>query len=409
MNNLFDKRLRLLIIDDGDETSDQDKGYNKIADHYAHLFRIERVWSWNSGKSARAGQPLGVRRIMEQTFDLILLDQIFEGQPTQGYEILHDIRNALKDFPGLTDEQRELAESNKDVYVIGVSTEWKRYAEIGLAPNAWTPPEHCDSGWLGYLIGQFLRECWLKLGLDHDKQVEPWEKRRQLRELFPGEELQVCCDGETGVPHCWAPPLGAFVRVSNDPLIARFAGEKPGVVYMTGEMDKSMIGASHLVPLYLQPNGKEDGHWGGHLATVVQRVPAPGVPRLVDIAKHAVLADEVNVPSDLISTVQSWWVKGAEVYGLSVSIFYNEVEPFQPPEMREWLLNEEKTRSWPRPDSRGILPPEERGEWRLPRELGEVMEFEGARYVLVGFIQTGHWSCGVVDSAAFVPADEVQL
>ncbi|MEK9183322.1 MAG: hypothetical protein AAB849_02325 [Patescibacteria group bacterium] len=133
-------------------------------------------------------------------------------------------------------------------------------------------------------------------------------------------------------------------------------------------------------------------------------------PTLLDIARRAVVEDkDARDPLDFTSTIEWWWVPGAKALGLTVSIYYGEEEPVQPPEIRAWLLNEEKTRSWPRADSRGFLPPEERGRWHMPRELGEVMEFRGRKYVLVGFIQTGHWTCGHVDSAAFVPAEEVQL
>src|SRR3989338_7433590 len=132
-----------------------------------------------------------------------------------------------------------------------------------------------------------------------------------------------------------------------------------------------------------------------------------GKPSLLDIAQKAAVEDrDATSPFDLISTIQCWWVPGAKALGLTVSIYYNTEEPVQPPEMRAWLLNEEKTHSWPRPDSRGFLPTEERGQWRRPRELGEIMEYDGRRCVLVGFIQTEHWSSGVVDSASFVPAEE---
>ena len=64
-------------------------------------------------------------------------------------------------------------------------------------------------------------------------------------------------------------------------------------------------------------------------------------PSLLDLAKQAVLADtEITNPFDLISTIRSWWVEGAKVLGLSVAIFYNESEPLQPPDMREWLLTQ---------------------------------------------------------------------
>lgn len=133
-------------------------------------------------------------------------------------------------------------------------------------------------------------------------------------------------------------------------------------------------------------------------------------PTLLDIARMAVVEDkDARDASDFASTLETWWVSGAKAFGLTVSIYYNQGEPGQPSEMRAWLLNEEKTRSWPRPDSRGFLPPEERSQWRRLRTLGEVMEFQGKKYVLVGFIQTEHWSSGVVDSAAFVPAEEIQL
>ena len=133
-------------------------------------------------------------------------------------------------------------------------------------------------------------------------------------------------------------------------------------------------------------------------------------PTLLDIARRAVVEDnDARNPSDLASTIESWWVPGAKALGLTVSVYYNEEAPVQPPEIRAWCINEEKTRSWLRPDNRGFLPPEEHAQWRRPRELGETMEFQGRRYVLIGFIQTEHWSSGVVDSAAFVPAEEIQL
>lgn len=133
-------------------------------------------------------------------------------------------------------------------------------------------------------------------------------------------------------------------------------------------------------------------------------------PTLLDIARRAVVEDkDARHPADFTSTIEWWWVQGAKALGLTVSIYYSEEEPVQPPEICAWLLNKEKTRTWRKPDSRGFLPPEERGRWRMPRELGEVMEFQGRRYVLIGFIQTAHWTSGVVDSAAFVPAEEVQL
>jgi hypothetical protein len=133
-------------------------------------------------------------------------------------------------------------------------------------------------------------------------------------------------------------------------------------------------------------------------------------PTLVDIARRAVVEDkDARTPSDLIPTIEMWWVDGAKALGLTVSIYYDELEPIQPPEIRAWLLNEEETRSWPKPDSRGMLPPEARDFDRTPRELGEVMEFEGRNYVLIGFIQTELWYSDFVDSAAFVPLEEVQL
>lgn len=396
MDNRLDRRLRLLIIDDGDKASDHEKGYDKIEDHYPYLFKIERVWSWNSRKSAEAGQPLGVQRIMEQAFDLILLDQIFEGHPDMGFDILWQIRNSLGDSPGLSEHQREVAKSNKDVYVIGVSTEWQNYVNTGVAPNAWTPPDKCEHAHavLANLIGDFIRKRWLERGLDQSKRQEPREYLRQLREMFPGEELQVCCDGETGEPHCWAPPLGAFIRVSGDPLLAQFTRKRPGAVYKIGELDRNFIGASHTTPLHLQPSGEKKGVWGENLASVAKRVPAPGIPSLIDIAKHSVLADtEITCPFDLISTIQSWWVEGAKAFGLSVAIFYNESEPLQPPGMREWLL---APRTEPRRGS----------DTNEPRELGDIMEWEGRRFVLIGYIRTGE-HC--VESAAFVPAEEVLL
>lgn len=135
-------------------------------------------------------------------------------------------------------------------------------------------------------------------------------------------------------------------------------------------------------------------------------------PTLLDIARRAVLEageEWARKPAELTGIITNWWVPGAKALGLTVSVYYNTEEPVQPPEIHVWLLNEKKTASWPRPDSRGFLPPEERGQWRRPRELGEVMEFQGRRYVLIGFIQSEHWSSGIVESAAFVPAEEVQL
>lgn len=136
-------------------------------------------------------------------------------------------------------------------------------------------------------------------------------------------------------------------------------------------------------------------------------------PTLLDIARRAVLEageEWAREPIELVAIITNWWVPGAQALGLTVSIFYSREEPLQLPEMRIWLLNEERTFSWPRPDGRGFSPLEERGRDRRPRELGEVMTTpDGRKYMLIGFIQSEHWSSGVVDSAAFVPAEEVQL
>ena len=369
----------VLIIDDGDEKSDEEKGFDARlwVKNFPSLFRVDRAYHFNQregrGKS-------GLEYLHEKRYDLVLLDCVFHGQPDQGYDIAWAIRSGFKDYPDISAEQGGL---NKGTPIFGVSAQWeeKDRETCGITAIIKTTEKSNATYKLEVALCDFLNEQCKTRGYG--------EREVHLREMFPGEELQTCRDFATGEAHAWGPPRNAFIRVNTNALLAWCVNFPLGAVYRTGKMDTETVGATHEVPLFRQPT-QEQTRWNEGLIEGATRVPAPGIPHQLDLAKWAVMEDATaNRPEDISSTLEMNWTAGAKKYGLTVLELTDECN----------LTEEGKTRGF-------MLVPDELRQWLLKngRKLGDITEYGGHKLALIAFIPLDG-----VEYAAFVPAEEVQL
>jgi hypothetical protein len=370
--------FRVLVIDDGDEESDTKKGYDVLrSEKFPGLFRVDRAYHFNQregrGKS-------GLKYLLEKKYDLILLDCVFHGQSDQGCDMAWAIREGFKGYHGISVEQGGL---NKETQIFGVSAQWEDSDKKTCGLNAIVRATNgCTAAYkLEFALCNFLNE---------QRRLRGYEEREvHLREMFHGEELQRCHDLETNEVHAWGPPRDVFIHVSTDALLAWCVHFPPGAVYRTGKMDMETIGASHQVPMFRQPT-QEQTRWNGGLIEGATRVPAPGLPRLLDIAKWALMEDAAaDRPGDLASMLEMNWTPGAKKYGLTVLELTDEKN----------LTDEGK--------AKGFMPtPDDLHPWLMKngRKLGDIAEYEGHKLVLIAFIPLDG-----VEYAAFVPAEEVQL